>query len=72
MMVLIISRDSFNLNVKSALAWRPNTSGLSLTGIVATYFYHTFNSPLYPKLGILYENLSLTPPAASTGIESNW
>lgn len=32
MIVLIISKDSFNRKVRSALEWRPNTSGWSVGG----------------------------------------
>ena len=58
--MLIISKDSFNLKVKSALACNPNTSGLSIAGTLSTYSLYLLISAV-GFAGILYLNLSLFP-----------
>jgi len=56
--VLIISRDSFNLKVRSAFGWSPKTSGLSTGGTISIYSLYLLIS-LFGLAGILYLNLSL-------------
>jgi len=56
--VLIISNDSFILNVKSAFGCKPKTSGLSTGGTISIYSLYLLIS-LLGLAGILYLNLSL-------------